>query len=501
MNIAVVYPRREPGESGSQGSSSDPQLFRDVALNAPTMLWVSDEHGAVVFQNEQYLRFTGLSAAQAMAPDSWLNVVHPEDRKPAMQAYTAALKVHRAFAVEYRLRQHDGRYRDVVDRAQPRHDAAGQFRGYIGATFDITERKQQEEALRASTMAIENRSHELNVLYALKSDLQVCRTIEETRPVLIHYGEQLFLTRPTRIYLHNNSRDLVEPFLNLNSELDPAEMFPPEQCWALRKGKIHLEQVRAGKPVMCPNGTRCGRTAYMCVPMAAFGETIGVLQVDLTNIGDGMTPASTPTPVADLERVGLMAADEIGTAIEELKLRARLRNQSIRDPLTLLFNRRYFMETLEREVYRARQGRRPLALLMLDLDHFKQFNDTHGHTGGDLVLKEFGKVLQATVRGGDVACRYGGEEFAVVMLDCPSDGAAKRAEEIRNATMKIASEYHGATLSGVTTSIGIAVFPDDADTIEQLIARADAALYAAKAAGRNRVQLYVAGATTGNSAD
>ena len=465
------------------------------------MLWVSNEHGAMVFQNEQYLRFAGMSAAQAVAPDSWINIVHPDDRRPAMSAYTAALREHRSFTVEYRLRQHDGCYRHVVDRAHPRYDAVGTFRGYIGATLDITDRKRQEEALLASTAAIENRSLELNLLYELKSDLQVCRSIEETRPVLLHYGDELFSKRAARIYLRNNSRDLVEPFLSWNSALGAADPFAPTECWALRKGKVHIEQQALGaNPIICPNGARCARAAYMCTPMTVFGETIGVLQVDIEDIEDRVTLNNKPERITDLERISRLAGDEIGTAIEELKLRASLRTQSTRDPLTSLFNRRYFTETLERELNRANQASRPLALLMLDLDHFKQFNDAHGHAGGDKVLREFAKVLKATVRGGDVACRYGGEEFAIIMPDCPPASALQRAEDIRAAVEQIASDFHGATISGITVSVGAACFPNDAESVELLVSRADAALYAAKMSGRNRVVMHIAGSTGGRPA-
>jgi diguanylate cyclase (GGDEF)-like protein len=124
---------------------------------------------------------------------------------------------------------------------------------------------------------------------------------------------------------------------------------------------------------------------------------------------------------------------------------------------------------------------------MLDLDHFKLFNDTHGHQGGDVVLREFGKVLVRTLRGGDVPCRYGGEEFAVLMLDCPPAGAWRRAEEIRAAVAGMAIDHHGAVVQGITTSIGVACYPADAASVEQLVARADEALYRAKKAGRDRV--------------
>lgn len=462
-------------------------LFEDIARSAPTMLWVSDANDAMIFQNQQYLDSTGLSEQAAKLPNSWSERVHPTDLDQAMTAYVNALKEHRRFTVEYRLRRADGEYRHVLDSARPRTDQNGTFTGYVGSTTDISEQKAQEEAIVSSNLAAKKRSRDLNLLYELKSDLQVFREVEETRPVLTKYCEQLFPETSARILLHNNSRDLVEPFLEWgpNNKFE-SEMFTPDDCWALRKGKNHLEQpTRLG--AMCPNARSCDHHNYLCVPMIAFGETVGIMQLDTQSKENDNKANETSKQLQPLNKLGTMAADEIASAIEELKLRARLKHQSTRDSLTHLYNRRYFMESIERELYRAQQHNQELSLMMLDLDHFKQFNDTHGHIGGDMVLRAFGKVLEDTTRGGDVASRYGGEEFAVLMTQCPIDGARKRAEEIRLKTKNIALEFHGELLEGITTSIGIATFPHDGDSINDLIANADKALYLAKAGGRNLV--------------
>ena len=457
-------------------------LFEDVARGAPSMLWVSDASGIMIFQNDQYLAFTGLTEEAAKAPNSWSKQVHPNDLDRVMEIYLNALQNQCSFTVEYRLKRHDGEYRDVLDSAQPRHDTAGEFAGYVGSTMDISERKAQERALIESNRETEKRSHDLNLLYELKSDLQVCREVDETRPVLTKYCEQLFPNMAARIFLHNNSRDLVEPFLDWgpNKKVD-SDMFSPGECWALRKGKSHLE-TPTSLGAMCPNARACNHENYLCVPMIAFGETVGIMQVDLATQANGGQLTNNLNP---LEELCGMAADEIAGAVEELKLRAKLQHQSTRDPLTHLYNRRYFMEAFEREIYRAQQHDRELSLLMIDLDHFKHFNDSYGHIGGDMVLREFGKVLENATRGGDIAARYGGEEFAVVMIDCPADGALKRADEIRRNTERIAIEFHHELLGGISASIGIANFPSDADTIEKLTSLADDALYAAKADGRN----------------
>ena len=329
-------------------------LYEDVARGAPSMLWVSDANGVMIFQNDQYLAFTGLSEKAAKAPNSWSNQVHHDDLDRVMSIYIQALKDRRSFTVEYRLKRHDGKFRDVLDSARPRLDAAGEFAGYVGSTIDISERKAQEKAVLETNRLSEQRSHVLNLLYDLKSDLQVCREVEETQPVLTKYCEQLFPDMSARILLHNNSRDLVEPFLDWGPEHDfEVEMFAPSECWALRKGKTHLEHPTS-LGAMCPNARNCKHDKYMCVPMVAFGETVGIMQIDASKDKQATNADSKNGELESLADLCSMTADEIAGAIEELKLRAKLQHQSTRDPLTHLHNRRYFMEALERELYRAR---------------------------------------------------------------------------------------------------------------------------------------------------
>lgn len=231
-------------------------MFRDIALHAPTMLWMTNEQGGMVFLNERNLQFTGLSHDEAVKPEAWVSHVHAADREHAMGGYMRALKQQAAFKLEYRLRRYDGVFRQMLDIAEPRADAAGTFSGYIGCTIDITEQKNHEAALVESNHQIERQTKEMVILYDMKADLQVCRSLVEIKPVLSRYGRELFAGRAVAIYLYNNSRNLVEPFVSWGVT-DPApEMFAPDQCWSLRKRKPHREQ-RIDEARICPNSTTC----------------------------------------------------------------------------------------------------------------------------------------------------------------------------------------------------------------------------------------------------
>ena len=166
---------------------------------------------------------------------------------------------------------------------------------------------------------------------------------------------------------------------------------------------------------------------------------------------------------------------------------AMLREQSVRDHLTGLFNRRYMEETLERELLRASRQQHSLSIVMLDVDHFKSLNDAHGHAAGDAVLSELGKLLTAHVRGGDVACRYGGDEFMLLLLDVSQEVTWKRTELIRQYARLMRVQIEGRVLDTVTLSMGVSFFPADGSTSAAILKNADDALYRAKHEGRDRV--------------
>ena len=221
--------------------------------------------------------------------------------------------------------------------------------------------------------------------------------------------------------------------------------------------------------------------ACVCFPLVAHGETMGILHV--------RTP---PGATAELSSAQIQIADtlagHIGLALSNLQLRDKLRQQSIRDVLTGLFNRRFFEETLIKERSRADRTKEPLALVMMDIDHFKSFNDTFGHHGGDAVLREVGQLLARETRGSDVACRFGGEELAVLLVGAAIGSGCAKAESLRAAIANLEVKHDGVALGRVTASFGVAAYPEDAVNADQLVQAADRALYRAKEHGRNRVE-------------
>jgi diguanylate cyclase (GGDEF)-like protein/PAS domain S-box-containing protein len=180
--------------------------------------------------------------------------------------------------------------------------------------------------------------------------------------------------------------------------------------------------------------------------------------------------------------------DTVRAKAELIALNERLRQLTLRDPLTGLYNRRHMEEALAHEIAVAERKGRQLALIMLDIDHFKLFNDRFGHEAGDVVLREIAGVMARQVRTTDAACRYGGEEFLILMPESDLATAMQRAQRLREGVQSLLLDYHGQPLGRITLSLGVAVYPDHADNGQSLVAAADAALYRAKQGGRNRVE-------------
>jgi diguanylate cyclase (GGDEF)-like protein len=185
-----------------------------------------------------------------------------------------------------------------------------------------------------------------------------------------------------------------------------------------------------------------------------------------------------------VEALAVSVAEHIGLALTNLRLLESLRHRSIRDPLTGLFNRRYLEETLEREIRRAERSGSPLSLMVLDIDDFKVFNDTHGHTSGDALMQELSALLQRQTR--DAACRFGGDEFLLLLPETSFEDALRRAQELREEVERF-DVAAGGELVRVTVTVGVATFPDHAGDMTSIVRAADEAMYRAKRSGGNAV--------------
>jgi diguanylate cyclase (GGDEF)-like protein len=328
-----------------------------------------------------------------------------------------------------------------------------------------------------SKREIERRNADISLLSEMNQVLLSALTLEEAYELLPRFARRLFPASEGALYVLAGARSRLEAKAAWGAA--SADGMAPPECWALRRSQVHV--VRDGAlDLACQHAERAGLGArpQICTPLSSLGEAIGSLHLVFPG-GHAISPEE--------QRLAGMLAEQLSFALGNLRLREALREHSVRDSLTGLFNRRYLEETLERELRRAARKGQPLAVVMLDVDHFKRVNDTFGHDAGDAVLRSLAATLRAAVRGSDIICRYGGEEFIAMLPEAGLETALQRAEALRAAVARTEVSDGRQKIGPVTLSLGVAAYPEHGETPAALIARADEALYAAKREGRNRV--------------
>jgi diguanylate cyclase (GGDEF)-like protein/PAS domain S-box-containing protein len=451
-------------------------------------MWFHDLIADQISFSQHWKEMLGYSADEMQNNvQTVVKLMHPAD----IGRYKVALQNHLErslpMALEVRLRPKEGEYRWFNLRGQAVWDEHGVALHMAGAATDATARKEAEaeskwlnEKLNISVNELQQRTNELSKLREMADLVQSCTGLEEAYRIVGDFAQQLFSASSGAVYALNSTRNLVEATTVWGDISAAEEVFDPEDCWALRRTKINLVDT-SHSTLKCAHVKGTTQGGYLCLPLSAQGETFGILHLRDT-AAKGVERLSGRANLIEL------FAEQIALALGNLKLRETLRSQSIRDPLTGLFNRRYLEETLAREERRAIRANMPIGLIMFDVDHFKRLNDTHGHDAGDAVLRTLGSLLQTHVREGDIACRYGGEEFVIALPGASLAITRERANELRKLTEKLTSFIPGRSIDKVTISLGAAAYPNHGATWQEVIQAADKALYKAKQGGRNRVE-------------
>ncbi|MDX1706163.1 diguanylate cyclase [Pseudidiomarina sp.] len=353
---------------------------------------------------------------------------------------------------------------------------------------DLTARVEDTRSDELGTLAgdfnrmagqLESADRETRILNSLQSMLVSSNSELEAYAATGRAFERLLPSIPGALYLIAPSRDFAERIIEWNNNIEPVPRFHPEDCRALRLGRVYRASHESAE-LFCMHADEHELSFSVCIPLVTRDEVLGTLFL--------AAPKGTSASLNDHElALAKTVAERLSLALSNLRLTEKLRRESVRDPLTGLYNRRYLEETLEREIQRVSRAGKPLSVITLDVDHFKRFNDTFGHEAGDRVLEELATQMTSLARPGDVVCRFGGEEFMLILPEAATDIASARAEELRRRIEGLELFYGGHSLGTVTISLGVATFPDHASRKEDLLRLADNALYEAKKRGRNQV--------------
>jgi diguanylate cyclase (GGDEF)-like protein len=347
------------------------------------------------------------------------------------------------------------------------------------------ELQESNARLTSSLQAAEIRGKEIVLLTELSGVLQSCQAPNEIFAAVQNYAGFLFPEEAGALYLMNETRDAVTRGPHWGELTSAATSFPLEDCWALRRGTT-FPISPASQGLVCGHAA-CRETqgngfggGYVCQPLVAQNHLMGLLYRE----------AYGPAFAEGADQLATMLAEQVSLALANLDLREQLRSQAIRDQLTGLYNRRFLEDALTRETGRAARSGEPVAVAILDVDHFKRVNDTYGHEAGDAVLRELGQALLKTIRKTDIVGRFGGEEFLMLLPGATVEVAQARALAVLEAVRAMEVVIpNGAPLNHITASIGVAAMPLHVARGDALVAAADAALYQAKGQGRNRVVL------------
>lgn len=353
---------------------------------------------------------------------------------------------------------------------------------------DITERKQSEEALHKAhqelshwAKQLEARNREITLLNAASDGLQACSDVTAAYDAIAQFLPLLFADTNGSVFTLDASGSMLEKVVGWGEPQWSQARFPKEKCWGLDQSHAYLASSHNTNSYCSHINLENPPAASLCVPLMAQGKTWGLLHL-ATKEPEKLNPAK--------QQLARAAAEQISLAVANLKLRETLKQQSICDPLTGLYNRRYLEESLKTKLHEARRNSSYLSVIMLDVDYFKSFNDRFGHDAGDFVLQQVGEMLQKTFRADDVACRYGGEEFTLILSAATSTDSYRRAEQLRQQMKTMQLSYGDRVLGPITVSSGIATYPMHGSTYDELLQRADLALYRAKQEGRDRTIAY-----------
>jgi diguanylate cyclase (GGDEF)-like protein/PAS domain S-box-containing protein len=468
--------------------------FGSVELHLPTRN--EPEKMPLRWSDEVFRIFGYEPGGVEVSRETYFRSVHPDDRENVRRALEHAIHQARPFAMEFRVVRPDGTERNILERGDIICDPkTNEPQKLVASLQDVTERVQAEirlhnanQKLAEKVQELEQRSKEINLLSEMGSKLQACKEPDEAYVEVCSKAEQLFPKWSGSLCVTSTSKTAVETVSDWGQSGHMERVFAPDDCWALRRGQPQLYR-RGERGPACRHINLKEVTESLCVPLMAQGEALGIVSLQMMQSQELAELSPLSSDEAE-RRLAAVLAKQVALSLWNLKLRESLRNQSICDPLTGLFNRRYMEESLEREFSRANRHKTSVAIVMLDLDHFKRFNDTFGHQAGDELLRALGNLLQKNTRSQDIACRYGGEEFALVLSDSSLEGAYRRAEILRQQVKLMSVEYDGQTLGAVSVSMGVALFPDHGTTMADVMRASDQALYSAKREGRDRVSVW-----------
>lgn len=483
---------QSPVASGLNSASMDPDFLGRVADGMEQGVLVWDADGICILFTDRTFDVLEMRKSDLSIGTKRSDFLGSAVKRGELTADTVKDTQDRfARKTPFRFDRHLRSGRVISTYARPMADG-----GYVVTFTDVTEQRMAstdlDVAKKAAELAQEKamvtleaekaRQRDASILAELGDWLQTCKSLDELYTVFEEYMRQMLPNSRGELYIYSNSRDVLDGAVSWGAT-DMHDHIKADGCWALRRGRNYSfvpEKISFECPHVQEQETPSSGD-YICVPVIAHGDTVGLLHIQFLD-ADGETEVpSFP------HKFAAQCGELISLAIANVKLRDELQDQSSRDPLTGLFNRRYFLEAMRSELKLRERDGGSFGIISFDADKFKSFNDNHGHDAGDMVLRELSELMHMLFPDDEVLCRYGGEEFMVLLPSATHKDAIQAAELLRERVQHLSILYVGQKLPAVTVSCGVASFPQDGHQIQDILKRADDALYLAKSKGRNQV--------------
>ena len=453
-----------------------------IADNCSDPIAVLAKDASVEWVNAAFIEQTGYTLEECVGRSPGELLTGPTTHRSTLRELMSARDQKRSAKVELKQYKKSGETYWAEISVTPILDDKEKVTHFLAVVRDVTVRKDLE---RDRELARQNellRQAERRILSKTTEWLYAARSLDDLYNVVKLCAPKLMPNTSGALYIYSNSRDVLDLSLSWGSTPSPQHI-EPDECWALRRGRSY--QYGSDEIEFPCEHFHEDVGSSFCLPLLAHGETIGMLwcysEKDQTHQELGH------------ERYWdacLMLAEQISLTIANVRLRQELEDRSIKDPLTGLWNRRYFLDCLRREAARANSSAKGFGLISIDVDNFKRFNDHHGHDAGDLVLRRVCEELVATTNQTGIVCRVGGEELAIICPEFDATATMSLANNVCNSVKRMEIVYQSEVLPCVTISAGVSTYPSDHSSIDQLMRNADNALYQAKRTGRDRSVLF-----------
>ena len=481
--ILEVIARYQEDIRSLQRSQQIQRLFLD---QGPFAAYIKDEQSRVLYYNQE------LQSRFSVDPQEWLGktdseyLPDPEEGRRVMENDQVVLKTLRPLKLIEEVK--------IPGNDQPCYWLSFKFpfsdypTGACrigGISIDITESIEAQRSLtdlnrqlEEKTLELEAKKRELIYLSDMADMLYSCEFEDEVYQVVALTCSKLFPNMSGCINIIANSKNYVQINSTWGSERSSKEVFSLSDCWALRRGKLNLlSPCNAG--LMCSHLIPPVSGAHLCVPLFGQGEVIGILHINaLEEIS------------REAQQITEIIARTLGIALNNLSIKQRLTYDSLRDGMTQLFNQSYMQNITEQRLAEADRAGQPLSVIFLDIDNFKSYNSHYGHMTANIVLQGLAKLLLKSIRSFDIACRWGGEEFVIVMPNMTLETLRMRVEQLRVDVEQMQLKDGDQILKSITASFGIAV-SEPGITVKDFLNRANQAMLEAKRTGKNRVMEYV----------